>query len=102
MLGDVKDMLKVGMNTMQEKLQNVTEELLALRLVELWTFFFGGVLPYLEGVFEPLGNESEKSFRIDIGDSTPSSFMRDVSLASCRDYVLVPNLDRLERNTLAI
>jgi hypothetical protein len=85
------------MTTMQDKLQNVPDDLLALRLVELWTFFFGSVLPYLEGVFEPMASESEKSLRIDLGDSTPSSFVRDLSLAACRDHVLKPTLDRLER-----
>jgi len=96
-LADFKEMLRVGMTTMQDKLQNVTDDLLALRLVELWTFFFGSVLPYLEGVFEPMAAESEKSLRIDLGDSTPSSFIRDLSLAACRDYILKPTLDRLER-----
>lgn len=47
------DLLDTGMFNLNTKLSGVTEEKLVTRIIELWSFFLGIVLPYLEGVFLP-------------------------------------------------
>ncbi|KAF9211835.1 hypothetical protein BGZ59_007555 [Podila verticillata] len=51
---EISELLKNGMLTLNTKLGDVPDEKLVSRLVELWSFFFGTVLPYFEGVFLPL------------------------------------------------
>ncbi|KAF9579522.1 hypothetical protein BGW38_004184 [Lunasporangiospora selenospora] len=51
---EVGELLENGMLTLNAKLTDVPDEKLVSRLVELWSFFFGTVLPYFEGVFLPL------------------------------------------------
>ncbi|KAF9933964.1 hypothetical protein FBU30_003908 [Linnemannia zychae] len=51
---EITELLKNGMLTLNAKLGDVPDEKLVSRLVEVWSFFFGTVLPYFEGVFLPL------------------------------------------------
>ncbi|KAG0018166.1 hypothetical protein BGZ80_007491 [Entomortierella chlamydospora] len=51
---EINELLKNGMLTLNAKLGDVPDEKLVSRLVEVWSFFFGTVLPYFEGVFLPL------------------------------------------------
>ncbi|KAG0266675.1 hypothetical protein DFQ27_009529 [Actinomortierella ambigua] len=51
---DIQELLRNGMLTLNAKLSYVPDEKLVSRLVEVWSFFFGTVLPYFEGVFLPL------------------------------------------------
>ena len=51
---EISELLKNGMLTLNAKLGDVPDEKLVSRLVEVWSFFFGTVLPYFEGVFLPL------------------------------------------------
>ncbi|KAF8943984.1 hypothetical protein BGZ47_004789 [Haplosporangium gracile] len=51
---EINELLKNGMLTLNAKLGDVPDEKLVSRLVEGWSFFFGTVLPYFEGVFLPL------------------------------------------------
>ncbi|KAG0283105.1 hypothetical protein BGZ96_012526 [Linnemannia gamsii] len=54
---EISELLKNGMLTLNAKLGDVPDEKLVSRLVEVWSFFFGTVLPYFEGVFLPLQTE---------------------------------------------
>lgn len=54
---DVKDLVNMGMITLNAKLQGLEEETLLTRVVQIWGFFWDQVLPYLEGVFLPLQTE---------------------------------------------
>ncbi|KAH7339373.1 HbrB-like-domain-containing protein [Rhizoctonia solani] len=54
---DVKDLVNMGMITLNAKLQGLEEETLLTRMVQVWGFFWDQVLPYLEGVFLPLQTE---------------------------------------------
>jgi hypothetical protein len=54
---EINELLKNGMLTLNAKLGDVPDEKLVSRLVEVWSFFFGTVLPYFEGVFLPLQTE---------------------------------------------
>lgn len=51
---EIHELLNNGMLTLNAKLGDVPDEKLVSRLVEVWSFFFGTVLPYFEGVFLPL------------------------------------------------
>ncbi|KAL5631670.1 hypothetical protein ACGC1H_007251 [Rhizoctonia solani] len=46
---DVKDLVNMGMITLNAKLQGLEEETLLTRVVQIWGFFWDQVLPYLEG-----------------------------------------------------
>ena len=48
------ELLSAGMLTLSNKLASAGEDIFASRAVEVWTFFFGEVVPYLEGVFLPV------------------------------------------------
>ncbi|ORZ28626.1 HbrB-like-domain-containing protein [Lobosporangium transversale] len=72
---EINELLKNGMLTLNAKLGDVPDEKLVSRLVEVWSFFFGTVLPYFEGVFLPLQIElktchSKKMTRKATGSST--------------------------------
>jgi hypothetical protein len=48
--GDVVELVKTGMLNLNAKLSNLDDEKLIPRVVEIWTFFWVQVLPYVEGV----------------------------------------------------
>jgi hypothetical protein len=51
---DLLSLTSTGTLTLNSKLQGLDDQRLLLRLVEVWTFFLGQVLPYCEGCFLPL------------------------------------------------
>ncbi|CAH7682305.1 HbrB-like-domain-containing protein [Phakopsora pachyrhizi] len=53
---DIVELFSNGIITLNYKLQpdTLSSERLLFRLVEVWHFFFTGVLPYLEGIFLPM------------------------------------------------
>ncbi|KAI1321630.1 hypothetical protein EDD11_003110 [Mortierella claussenii] len=59
---EINELLKNGMLTLNAKLGDVPDEKLVSRLVEVWSFFFGTVLPYFEGVFLPLQVELKNCY----------------------------------------
>ena len=74
------------MLTLNAKLGDVPDEKLVSRLVEVWSFFFGTVLPYFEGVLLPLQVEL-KSYHARKGNrkmtpSGPSSSALSTSSSS--------------------
>ncbi|KAJ3092972.1 hypothetical protein HK102_013762 [Quaeritorhiza haematococci] len=75
---EVNELLAAGMLTLGNKLNNVPEEQMIGRLVELWSFFFGTVLQYLRGVFLPIRE------------------VQTLALMSFRDNLMMPLRGRLE------
>ncbi|KAF9311083.1 hypothetical protein BG003_007805 [Podila horticola] len=76
---EINELLKNGMLTLNAKLGDVPDEKLVSRLVEVWSFFFGTVLPYFEGVFLPLQIDlkmyhSRKITRKNTGGTNGGSF----------------------------
>ncbi|KAI8596355.1 HbrB-like-domain-containing protein [Dissophora ornata] len=69
-------------------------DLLVARLVEVWSFFFGTVLPYFEGVFLPLQTELKTDAGRNHDDSEPEN-VRTMALTGFRDLVILPMVDRL-------
>lgn len=51
---DATELILNGMVTLSSKLKNIDDERIVSRVVDLWTFFWGQVLPYVEGVSPPL------------------------------------------------
>ncbi|ORX93589.1 HbrB-domain-containing protein [Basidiobolus meristosporus CBS 931.73] len=88
---DIEHLLGDGMLTLNVKLIGVNDEKLVSRLVELWSFFFGTVLPYFESVFLPLQTEVKK-YQL----PTVTVNVRNMALSSFRDHVIIPMVDRLE------
>ncbi|CAJ0766802.1 18709_t:CDS:2 [Entrophospora sp. SA101] len=83
---DINELLDSGMFTLNGKLKGVPDEKLVSRLVELWSFYFGTVIPYFEGVFLPL--------QMQVGSHKIS--IRRLVLMSFRDHVILPIRDRVE------
>ncbi|CAG8435705.1 9510_t:CDS:2 [Funneliformis mosseae] len=86
---EINELLESGMFTLNGKLIGVPDEKLVSRLVELWSFYFGTVIPYFEGVFLPL----------QIHNSTTQQnhkSIRRLVLMSFRDHVILPMGNRVE------
>ncbi|RIA91259.1 HbrB-like-domain-containing protein [Glomus cerebriforme] len=86
---DINELLESGMFTLNGKLRGVPDEKLVSRLVELWSFYFGTVIPYFEGVFLPLQihNSTTQQNHLSI---------RRLVLMSFRDHVILPMGNRVE------
>ncbi|KAG0257940.1 hypothetical protein BG011_003671 [Mortierella polycephala] len=69
---EINELLKNGMLTLNAKLGDVRDDKLVSRLVEVWSFFFGTVLPYFEGVFLPLQIELKTCHAKKMTRRTPS------------------------------
>ncbi|GAA93775.1 uncharacterized protein L969DRAFT_92306 [Mixia osmundae IAM 14324] len=119
---DLAQLLDIGMLTLASKLNNplhpLSSDKLASRTVEIWTFFFGGPLPYLQGIFLPLETDEAllkiaargrsassptAASRRASNDPRPSSRpakpinVRGLALKSFRDKLILPNYDQLLR-----
>ncbi|RIB11966.1 HbrB-like-domain-containing protein [Gigaspora rosea] len=87
---DINSLLLTGMSTLNGKLRGVPDEKLVSRLVEIWSFYFGTVLPYFEGVFLPLQMQATAQHQRD------NMNVRRLVLMSFRDHVILPIGDRVE------
>jgi hypothetical protein len=96
-LTEFRPLLSAGMATVRGKLQAVPEERFVARLVELWGFFFGTVLPYVHGIFEALRLDAAAVHALPwVDDATsPGALVRDTILIAFRDDVLLPCAPRL-------
>lgn len=47
---DATEIILNGMVTLSARLNGIDDEKMISRVVDLWTFFWGQVLPYVEGV----------------------------------------------------
>lgn len=47
---DARELIGAGMVTINAKMASLSDELLPSRLVDLWSFFWDHILPYIEGV----------------------------------------------------
>ncbi|ORX52548.1 HbrB-domain-containing protein [Piromyces finnis] len=83
---NINELLKNGIYTINTKLIEVTDNSLISRLVEIWTFFFDSIMPYIKGIFLPLSFDPRYSI-LDIPRMAFTCF---------RDFVILPNIDRIE------
>ncbi|KAJ3109834.1 hypothetical protein HDU97_000064 [Phlyctochytrium planicorne] len=100
---DIRELLAAGMLNLGNRIVTVGDEALTLRLVELWSFFFGTVVPYVQGVFLPIrtryrlhiGNRPPgKPYALDIGPEVID--IRNMALITFRDMIIIPMASRLE------
>ncbi|KAF8135589.1 HbrB-like-domain-containing protein [Boletus edulis] len=114
---DARELIGAGMVTINSKMASLSDELLPSRLVELWSFFWDHILPYVEGVLLPLQTDplltslhrTPKQHRSSsptrqsnagppVGTHTvfsPTIDVRNVALCAFRDRVVVPIHSRL-------
>ncbi|KAG8999976.1 hypothetical protein FRB94_008824 [Tulasnella sp. JGI-2019a] len=116
---DVVDLLATGMITLNAKLTGLEDEPLLIRVVELWSFFWGQILPYIEGVFLPFQtdqllvslsktpkvNRSASPTGPSDAETSPGGRhlnlssapidVRTLTLQSFRDAILLPVFERL-------
>ncbi|KAI9003154.1 HbrB-like-domain-containing protein [Gaertneriomyces semiglobifer] len=100
---DLVDLLQTGLYTLGSKLATVPDEQLASRLVEVWSFYFGTVVPYLQGVFLPIRGWKRTVAGMNLnainamggalGSEIPD--VRLLSLAVFRDMLIWPLRERL-------
>ncbi|CAG8433012.1 6314_t:CDS:2 [Ambispora gerdemannii] len=96
---DIIELLASGMSTLNSKLRDVPDEKLVSRLNELWSFYFGTVIPYFEGVFLPLQIQANNSTTATINalsHNSVNSLVRRMVLMSFRDQVILPMGDRVD------
>ncbi|KAL5528236.1 hypothetical protein ACEPAF_7372 [Sanghuangporus sanghuang] len=120
---DVAELIGGGMTTLNAKLAGVEDDKLPARVVELWTFFWDQVLPYVEGIFIPLQthplllslHRTPKPHRpasptnlASPNDVAPGAAalspidVRTIALRAFRDKIVVPIAPRLEARLLAM
>lgn len=119
---DLRDLLTTGFASLDSTLRKTPDDRLIPALVELWTFTFTTVLPYLQAVFLPLDMEFSgtgalmtpdqardfwggipSSSTSTTTDTTPSPVpassileVRRLALLTFRDLVIVPRYDTLK------
>jgi hypothetical protein len=82
-LNNFQELLNEGLNS------NNSEKFLP-RLMEVWSFYFGTVIPYLQGVFLPY----QESFQNGFGSYKDFS-VRTLSLVAFRANIVLPHHSRL-------
>ncbi|KAI9572065.1 HbrB-like-domain-containing protein [Boletus coccyginus] len=115
---DARELIGAGIVTINAKMASLSDELLPSRLVELWSFFWDHILPYIEGVLLPLQTDplltslhrTAKQHRTSsptrqgpnagptVGSHaafSPTIDVRSVALCAFRDRVVVPLHSRL-------
>lgn len=101
LLDDVRDLLDTGMLTLDPTLLTLPDERLIPKLVDVWGFLFGNILPYFEAVFLPLQQEFKGTGTLSAKESTeffgllPHFDVRRLVLVSFRDNVILPLHARL-------
>ena len=98
LLEHFRALVAAGVATVRDKLNGTAEAAYVRRLVELWSFFYATVLPYVQGIFEPLKPELAVLRTLPWLDAStsPGSFVRDTVLLHFRNDVVLPNVGRLQ------
>ena len=109
---DLRDLLQTGFLSLDQTLRGVPDHRLVTRLVEMWLFVFGTILPHMQAVFLPLDLEFKghgplmkpseaaefwgaKSEARD--DAFGNQFdVRSIVLLAYRDHVILPRHDSLK------
>ncbi|KAI8813722.1 HbrB-like-domain-containing protein [Cladochytrium replicatum] len=91
-INEINELLSTGNVALGAKLNSVPDEVLATRVAEAWSFYFGTVLPYFQGVFLPV----RLLTRIQTRNGVEPPDVRGLALVSFREHVLLPRAGRLE------
>ena len=105
LLNDISDVFEKAILVVKQKINSISAEddVLLTRLVELWSFYFGNVIPYIQGAFLP-AQRYLNSFQSpqSLLHSPAKSEIRDLALTCFRQNILIPNLDKLKGFTVVI
>ena len=109
---DLRELLRTGFQSLDQTLRGVPDHRLVPRLVEMWLFVFGTILPYMQAVFLPLDLELKGHGTLmtpreaaDFWGANPDSTdvlfgngfdVRRIVLLSYRDNVILPHHDSLK------
>lgn len=98
---DLRDFIASGMLTLNAKFETLEEAKIVARAAEVWNFFWGQILPYVEGVFLPFSQvrdvSSSSSTRLPSVPTiaTPPIPVRQILLSGFLVHILLPLLPRL-------
>lgn len=109
---DLADLLQTGFLSLDQTLRGVPDHRLVTRLVEMWLFVFGTVLPHMQAVFLPLDLEfkghgplMKPSEAAEFWGANPEARddafgnqfdVRSIVLLAYRDHVILPRHDSLK------
>lgn len=112
MIEDLGDLLQTGFLSLDQTLRGVPDHRLVTRLVEMWLFVFGTVLPHMQAVFLPLDLEFKghgplmnPSEAAEFWGANPETRddafgnqfdVRSIVLLAYRDHVILPRHDSLK------
>lgn len=98
---DLREFIASGMLTLKAKFETLEEAKVVARAAEVWNFFWGQILPYVEGVFLPFSQvrdvpstSSARTAAPPIVPSTPIP-VRQILLSGFLLHILLPLLPRL-------
>lgn len=109
---DLRDLLQTGFTSLDQTLRGVPDHRLVTRLVEMWLYVFGMVLPHMQAVFLPLDLEfkghgplMKPSEAAEFWGANPEARddtfgdqidVRSIVLLAYRDHVILPRHDSLK------
>ncbi|TXT05389.1 uncharacterized protein COLE_06709 [Cutaneotrichosporon oleaginosum] len=96
---DLRDFIASGMLTLKAKFDTIDEAKVVSRAAEVWSFFWGQILPYVEGVFLPLSQvrdiPTSATARPAAIVQQPPIAVRHILLSGFLVHILLPLLPRL-------
>lgn len=119
-LDDLRDLLKTGFLSLDNKMRRGPEDRLIPSLVDVWVHVYTGVTPYMQAVFLPLDQEfagngslmtadQAKDFwggviasspagdgNVNLAPASAALDVRSLVLTSFRDVVILPRYDKLK------
>ncbi|BFZ58667.1 hypothetical protein PYCC9005_005731 [Savitreella phatthalungensis] len=95
---DLAELFETGIRSLDNGLTHLSDERLLARLIEIWSFFFAMILPYLEATFLPISIEftSNPSPYLGNAGNLANLSINALALSSYRDVLIVPRAKRLE------
>ena len=77
-----------GVLNLGNKIVASNDESLIPRLLELWGFYFGTIIPYIQGVFLPLRLKWNSNKRSNTIHHEPAPDVRALALVTFRDLIV--------------
>ncbi|EMR10615.1 hypothetical protein PNEG_01318 [Pneumocystis murina B123] len=101
LINELHEFIEGGIKVFDVNLSSFSDEKLISRLVELWSFFFTAIIPYVEAIFLPLQTELDLEWTTYtyIKNSLENKIDLDVKyimLTKFRDNIILPIYERLE------
>lgn len=101
-IDELYEFIEKGMRSFDVNLSSLPDEKMIHRFVELWTFFFTTILPYIEAVFLPLQAEfndlewTTYSHGKDVLKNQTDLDVKRITLIRFRDDIVLPIYERLK------